>query len=56
MSSRYIGGPFDGGSNPDSFIDEIVMRSPSGTGRYVQDTDQDGATVYRWEPEEEAAR
>lgn len=51
MSARYIGGPFNGGANPEAFIDEIQMRSPAGTGRYVLDQDDDGRDIYRWEPE-----
>lgn len=51
MSARYVGGPFNGGSNPDAFIDEIQMRSPAGTGRYVRDQDDEGQDIYRWEPE-----
>ncbi|MEU0857501.1 hypothetical protein ABZ352_18960 [Streptomyces griseofuscus] len=52
MSARYVGGPFDGGANPDDFIDEIRMRTPLGAGRYVRSRDEEtGAEVYRWEPE-----
>jgi hypothetical protein len=56
MSARYVGGPFNGGSNPDAFIDEIQMRTPAGTGRYVRDRDEEGRDVYRWEPEASAER
>ncbi|NML55123.1 hypothetical protein HHL19_35660 [Streptomyces sp. R302] len=49
--TRYIGGPFDGGANPDDFIDEIEMRTPAGCGRYVREEDESGRPVYRWEPE-----
>ncbi|MEV7960275.1 hypothetical protein [Streptomyces sp. NPDC088141] len=31
MNARYVGGPFDGGENPDELIDEIEMRTPAGT-------------------------
>ncbi|MFD7757875.1 hypothetical protein [Streptomyces sp. NPDC059757] len=42
-SARYVGGPFDGGTNPDTFIDVIEMRTPAGSGRYVRD--QDGSAL-----------
>ncbi|WP_228984237.1 hypothetical protein [Streptomyces sp. DH12] len=50
---RYIGGPFDGGHNPDSFIDEIAISSPAGRGRYVRARGDDGVEVYVWEPDGE---
>ncbi|MEU7228872.1 hypothetical protein [Streptomyces chrestomyceticus] len=53
MSAKYIGGPFNGGTNPDDFSDEIAMRTPLGNGRYVRDVDENGAAVYRWEPAED---
>lgn len=46
-SARYVGGPFDGGSSLDSFIDMIEMRSPAGCGRYVFGQDEYGTAVYR---------
>jgi hypothetical protein len=52
-SARYVGGPFDGGSNPDTFIDEIAMRTPAGCGRYVLEQDEGGIAVYRWEPDQD---
>ncbi|MFB8025962.1 MULTISPECIES: hypothetical protein [unclassified Streptomyces] len=51
-SARYVGGPFDGGINPEDFIDEIAMRTPAGSGRYVRAEDESGAVVYRWEPDQ----
>ncbi|MFE1206428.1 hypothetical protein ACFW5V_32595 [Streptomyces sp. NPDC058762] len=53
MSSSvpYVGGPFAGGANPDPFIDEIQMRSPAGTGRYILSEDDHGRPVYQWQPE-----
>ncbi|MFP1625665.1 hypothetical protein ACLB9X_10930 [Streptomyces sp. 5K101] len=29
-AARYVGGPFDGGTNPDGVIDAIEMRTPAG--------------------------
>ncbi|MFK0159185.1 hypothetical protein ACIQVK_44830 [Streptomyces sp. NPDC090493] len=53
---QYVGGPFDGGTAPDDFIDRIDMRSPAGTGAYVLTRDEETDTqVYRWEPEETEA-
>jgi hypothetical protein len=52
-SARYVGGPFDGGSNPDTSIDEIKMRSPAGCGRYVLGMDENGVAAYRWEPDQD---
>ncbi|MEV0487272.1 hypothetical protein AB0I69_42570 [Streptomyces sp. NPDC050508] len=52
-NARYVGGPFDGGSNPDTFIDEIAMRTPAGCGRYVLEQDEGGIAVYRWEPDQD---
>ncbi|MGW0033006.1 hypothetical protein ACWDXD_24715 [Streptomyces sp. NPDC003314] len=53
----YIGGPFAGGANPDSFIEEIAMSSPAGVGRYVlePDPDEEGRQVYRWIPEKKTS-
>lgn len=55
---RYVGGPFDGGIQPDDFVDEIQMRparsSGYGPGRYVRGEDEAGTPIYRWEPEEDA--
>ncbi|MEV8344599.1 hypothetical protein [Streptomyces niveus] len=49
---QYVGGPFDGGTAPDAFIDRIDMRSPAGTGAYVLTRDEEtGTQVYRWEAE-----
>ncbi|WP_371793129.1 hypothetical protein OG285_32890 [Streptomyces sp. NBC_01471] len=35
-SARFVGGPFDGASNPDPFIDEIAMLTLLSSGRYVR--------------------
>ncbi|WP_158716923.1 hypothetical protein [Streptomyces rimosus] len=51
--TKYIGGPFNGDTNPDAFIDEIAMRTPLGNGRYVRDAGETGVAVYRWEPVED---
>ncbi|MER6616324.1 hypothetical protein [Streptomyces xantholiticus] len=49
---QYVGGPFNGGTAPDDFIDRIDMRSPMGSGAYVRtENEGTGVTVYRWEPE-----
>lgn len=54
---QYVGGPFDGGTAPDDFIDRVDMRSPAGCGAYVRTVDEgSGVTVYRWEPEESAGQ
>lgn len=49
----YVGGPFDGGTDPTGFSDSIDIRrgGSNQSGRYVL-TEQDGARVYRWEPEQ----
>lgn len=51
-SARYVGGPFDGGSTPETSI-EIQMRTPAGNGRYVLDQDEEGVAVYRWQPDQD---
>ncbi|MEU9925112.1 hypothetical protein AB0H51_28155 [Streptomyces griseoluteus] len=47
----YVGGPFDGGHNPDGEIDGIQIRNGRVAGQYVL-AEQDGRRVYRWEPEQ----
>ncbi|MBG7704831.1 hypothetical protein HCJ76_43920 [Streptomyces sp. MC1] len=49
----YVGGPFDGGYNPDGEIDAIDIRRGGGheCGRYVL-AEVDGRQVYQWEPEQ----
>lgn len=49
----YVGGPFDGGTDPTGFSDAIDIRRGGNneSGRYVL-TEQDGGRVYVWEPEQ----
>jgi hypothetical protein len=49
----YVGGPFDGGTDPTGFSDSIDIRRGGSkeSGRYVL-TEKDGGRVYMWEPEQ----
>ncbi|MFC8538030.1 hypothetical protein ACFUJY_29520 [Streptomyces sp. NPDC057249] len=53
MSAKYVGGPFDGGTNPDPFMDQIAMRTPLGAGTYVKEADENGTEVFHWVPDKD---
>lgn len=50
----YVGGPFDGGRNPDAFSDSIEIRrgGSNESGAYVL-TEENGGPVYRWKADSE---